>query len=133
MPTTTARDVRTDRFAAPQGLSQQDAAVTHFSEILFIDPAVSDIDVLLAGVRPGVEAIVLDAERPAARQMAVALADRRGLDAVHIIAHGAPGHVLFGSAEPSAATAALCLQDSWMGQTCRKTYGRSTTSVGSFQ
>jgi hypothetical protein len=86
MPTTTARDVRTDRFAAPQNLTQQDAAVNHISEILFIDPAVSDIDVLLAGVRPGVEAIVLDAVRPAARQLATALADRRGVAVVHVTA-----------------------------------------------
>lgn len=68
-----------------------DHFMTRHSEILFIDPAVADIGTLLSGVRPEVEAIVLDAVRPAARQVAAALADRRGLDAVHIVTHGAPG------------------------------------------
>lgn len=61
MPTTLVREVRSDRSAAHHTLSQQDAAVTCISEILFIDPAVSDIDVYPAGVRPGGEAIVPDA------------------------------------------------------------------------
>ena len=61
------------------------------SEILFVDPAVSDIATILGGLRPEVEAIVLDSSRPAARQIAAALRGRRGLDAVHVIAHGAAG------------------------------------------
>jgi len=102
----TKRDICTDRFAAPRHLPQQDDAVSRCSEILFIDPAVSDIDVLLSGVRPGVRAIVLDTERPAARQIAVALVDRRGLDAVHIVAHGGPGLIRFASGDWSMATLA---------------------------
>lgn len=74
------------------------------SEILFVDPSVSDLGTILANLRPGVEAILLDAKRPAARQMALALEGRDGLDAVHVIAHGAPGHVNFAAGEWSAAT-----------------------------
>ena len=76
------------------------------SEILFVDPSVSDIATILGGLRPEVEAIVLDSSRPAARQIAEALRGRRGLDAVHVIAHGAPGGVRFAAGEWSADTLA---------------------------
>ncbi|WP_246682684.1 DUF4347 domain-containing protein [Mesorhizobium sp. B3-2-1] len=74
------------------------------SELLFIDPSVSDLGTILANLRPRVEAIVLDALRPAAHQMALALEGRDGLDAMHIIAHGAPGRVCFAAGEWSAET-----------------------------
>src|SRR5439155_17071990 len=70
-------------------------AMTHKPEVLFIDPGVSDLHTLLAEARPEVEAVLLDRARPAAGQMAAALAGRRNLAAVHIIAHGAPGRVAF--------------------------------------
>lgn len=66
---------------------------TEPSELLFLDPAISDPDTILENLRPEVDAIVLDACRPAARQMAEALHDRGGLDAVHVIAHGVPGQL----------------------------------------
>lgn len=61
------------------------------TEVAFIDPAVTDLDVLLGGLRPEVEPILLNATEPGPRQMARALAGRGGLEAIHIIAHGAPG------------------------------------------
>ena len=76
------------------------------SELLFVDPSVSDIGTLLGCLRPEVEAIVLDAVRPAARQMAATLSGRRGLHAVHVIAHGAPGRIAFVGGEWSAETLA---------------------------
>ncbi len=74
------------------------------SEILFVDPGVSDLDTILGNLRPEVQAIVLDARWPATRQIAAALAGQEGLDAVHIVAHGAPGRVKFSAGEWSAAT-----------------------------
>ncbi|WP_245275625.1 DUF4347 domain-containing protein [Mesorhizobium sp. LNHC229A00] len=74
------------------------------SEILFVDPSVADLGTVLANLRPQVEAILLDSERPAARQIALALEGRDGLDAVHVIAHGAPGLVCFAAGEWSART-----------------------------
>jgi hypothetical protein len=38
-------------------------------EILFVDPAVSNPATLLCGLRPGLEAIMLDADRPTSRQI----------------------------------------------------------------
>ena len=58
--------------------------------------------VLLAGLRPDVQPILLNAAEPAPRQMASALAGRGGLDAIHIIAHGAPGEVRFAAGALSA-------------------------------
>jgi hypothetical protein len=80
-------------------------------EILFVDPGVSDIETLLGHLRPEVEPVLLDPGRPAARQMAAALAAERDLAAIHIIAHGAPGHVSFTAGDWSAATLADDAED----------------------
>ena len=88
----------------PQAVSYAAAAATPLREILFIDPGISDIETLLGNLRPEVEAILLDPARPAARQIAAAVAGRHGLGAVHVIAHGAPGRVSFAAGDWSAAT-----------------------------
>jgi len=75
-------------------------------EILFIDPGVSDIATLLGHLRPEVEPILLDPVRPAAHQMAAALAGERELAAIHVIAHGSPGRVDFTAGHWSAETVA---------------------------
>ncbi|WP_322418096.1 DUF4347 domain-containing protein [Mesorhizobium huakuii] len=84
--------------------ARTDATQAGASEILFVDPSVSDLATILRNLRPEVEAILLDATRPAARQMARALEGRYGLDAVHVIAHGAPGRVSFAADEWSLVT-----------------------------
>ncbi len=68
-------------------------------EILFVDPLVPDLGSVLGNLRPEVEAIMLDRRSPAARQIAAALEGREGLDAVHVMAHGAPGRVSFAAGE----------------------------------
>ncbi|TGU43653.1 DUF4347 domain-containing protein, partial [bacterium M00.F.Ca.ET.152.01.1.1] len=78
--------------------------MTRASELLFVDPSVSDLGTILRNLRPEVEAIVLDGTTPPARQMARALEGRDGLEAVHVIAHGAPGRVSFAGGEWSART-----------------------------
>jgi len=72
---------------------------------------VPDIGTVLTGLRPGVEAVLLDPARPAAAQMAQALAGRSGLAAVHVMAHGAPGRVAFTAGEWSAQTLARDARD----------------------
>ena len=67
------------------------------SEIAFIDPGVSDLDTLLRHLRPEVDAIVLDRARSAPAQMAEVLRGRNSVAAVHVIAHGRPGELSFGS------------------------------------
>src|ERR1700730_282753 len=74
------------------------------TEVLFIDPAVSDIEIIVAELRPDVDAVLLESARPAAQQMAEALACRRPLAAVHVIAHGAPRQVHFSAGHWSTAS-----------------------------
>ena len=73
-------------------------------EIAFIDRGVDDLATLLAGLRPDVEPILLANDEPAPRQMARAVQGRKGLDAIHVIAHGRPGEVSFGAGALSADT-----------------------------
>jgi trehalose utilization protein len=70
-------------------------------EIVFIDAAVGDTWPLAKGLGPGVEVVRLQAWRDGVRQMAEELSRRQGLDAVHIIAQGAPGKVILGIVELS--------------------------------
>jgi len=78
--------------------------MTRKTEILFVDHCVSDLDSILSGLRATVRAVVLNGDRPAARQIAQALEGRQGLAAVHVMAHGSPGHVNFAAGDWSAAT-----------------------------
>jgi hypothetical protein len=74
------------------------------TEFLFVDPFVPDLKTLLENLRPESQAVVLDERRPAAKQMAEVLEGVGGLDAIHIVAHGAPGRLCFTAGEWSAET-----------------------------
>ena len=73
------------------------------TEVVFIDPTVSDLEVLRSALRPDVEAIMLDSGRAAVAQIADVL-ERRPAGTVHVIAHGRPGEVSF-------STGALCAEN----------------------
>lgn len=78
--------------------------MTHPREIVFIDSTVSHLDTLLAAIQPGIETVVLSGERHATAEMADLLLGRSGLEAIHVIAHGQPGEVSFGSGAVSLET-----------------------------
>jgi hypothetical protein len=84
--------------------AKHEADAARVSEMLFVDASVDDLATILGNLRPGVEAFVLDRAAPPARQIAVALHGVRGLDAVHVIAHGAPGRVNFAAGPWSVET-----------------------------
>src|SRR4051812_48723459 len=71
-------------------------------QVAFIDPNVADVDGLLLALRPEVEGMLLTGLEPAPRQMARMLAERRNLQTIHVIAHGAPGVVSFTAGPLSA-------------------------------
>ncbi|MDD5250352.1 MAG: DUF4347 domain-containing protein, partial [Rhodocyclaceae bacterium] len=73
-------------------------------EIAFIDCNLSDLDCLLAGLRPDVEAVLLSAAAPAPAQIAAALQARGGIAAIHIVAHGQAGEVSFAAGALSRET-----------------------------
>ena len=72
------------------------------SEIVFVESNVADYQTLLNGVNPGAEVHVLDASQDGLAQMAGILGGRSGIDAIHIISHGAEGSVQLGALNLSA-------------------------------
>ena len=90
--------------AVDSAMRGSDIAVSRNAEVLFIDPTVDDLSTLLRFIRPTVEPVVLDPTRPAARQIALALDGKRDLQAVHVIAHGEPGRVIFSGGDWTAET-----------------------------
>ena len=75
-------------------------------------PGVADLDTILGNLRPGVAAIVARCRLARRRARSPRRStDCRGLDAVHVIAHGAPGRVIFAAGEWSAATSRRCAED----------------------
>jgi Ca2+-binding RTX toxin-like protein len=66
------------------------------SAIAFIDTQVENYQSLIAGVKPGTEVVVLDANRDAIDQITQILRDRTNIDSIHIVSHGAPGSLQLG-------------------------------------
>ncbi|WP_049758222.1 DUF4347 domain-containing protein [Phenylobacterium zucineum] len=72
-------------------------APAHDAELLFILSDVPHIEVLLAGLREGVEVQVLPESDDGLSRIAEALRTRRGLEAIHLVSHGEPGALTLGS------------------------------------
>jgi hypothetical protein len=66
-------------------------------EVVFISSAVDDVQTLLAGLRPGIEAVVLDGTRDGLAQIADHLAGRSDIASIHIVSHGLSGSVELGN------------------------------------
>ncbi|WP_153110542.1 DUF4347 domain-containing protein [Propionivibrio limicola] len=72
-------------------------SMTQRTEIVFIESNVADYATLIAGLDPALEVHVLDAEGDGLAQMAAVLAGRSGIDAIHLISHGAQGSLQLGA------------------------------------
>jgi hypothetical protein len=68
------------------------AVVRH--EVAFIDSSITDYQSLLAGIRPGVEVVLLDAAQDGLAQMAAWAQSHTGFDAIHVLSHGAESQLL---------------------------------------
>ncbi|MEP0871267.1 DUF4347 domain-containing protein [Trichocoleus desertorum AS-A10] len=88
--------------APAASLTFSTSAASH--EIVFIDPAVTNYPELVAGVRSGVEVVVLEAMADGVEQISSVLAQRHNLTAVHVVSHGSPGRVQLGTSELSLET-----------------------------
>jgi hypothetical protein len=66
-------------------------------EILFLSSSVLEYQQLLDGISPDVEVHVLDPTRDGVIQMAEVLADRTGIDAIHLIGDGTQAEMHLGS------------------------------------
>lgn len=86
----------------PPEVSSAPAKQVH--EILLIDAVVPEAAKLAALARPGMEIVVLDPQRNELAQIGAALEGRRGLTAVHLVSHGAPGALVLGGRQIDVAT-----------------------------
>jgi len=73
------------------------AAPAQRNEVVFVDSGVKDYAQIMASVLPGTEVVLLDASRDGVQQMAQYLQGRSGIDAIHIVSHGADGQVRLGA------------------------------------
>ncbi|HXL99045.1 MAG TPA: DUF4347 domain-containing protein, partial [Rhizomicrobium sp.] len=64
-------------------------------QVVFIDSSVHDLQALLAGIKPGMDVVLLDSQHDALDQIAETLAGHHGISAVHIIADGKSGQIDF--------------------------------------
>ncbi|WP_271411397.1 DUF4347 domain-containing protein [Pseudomonas sp. Q1-7] len=94
-----AQDSATSELSTHDGLAATPTAGTgdQRQEVVFIDNGVKDFQQLVAAIKPGTEVVVLDGSKDGLRQIADYLDGRSGLDAIHIISHGAEGQVLLGT------------------------------------
>ncbi|MEQ1680379.1 MAG: DUF4347 domain-containing protein, partial [Nitrospira sp.] len=67
------------------------------TEVVFVDPTVPNYQELLGGLDPNIEVIMLTGGQDGMEQMAAALSGRTGIDAIHIISHGAEGQLQLGT------------------------------------
>ena len=74
------------------------------NEIVFIDGNLPDIDVLLSGIDPNIEVVILSTDTVGVEQIASHLEGRSGIDGIHIIAHGRPGTLDLGTAKLTEAS-----------------------------
>ncbi len=74
------------------------------TQLLFIDATVNDIETLLQGTLPGVEAHVLSSEQDGVAQITQILQQRAEINTVHIVSHGAPGCLYLGDNQLSLDT-----------------------------
>ena len=72
-------------------------------EIAFVNGNLADIPALIAGLRADIDVIVLDPARSGVEQIAEVLAGRTGLDAIHLVGHGASGLLQLGDVTLDAA------------------------------
>lgn len=91
---TTANEMEQSAEALDGGVanSEQERA-----EIVFIDTGVAGWEALRDGVREGVEVMLLDATEDGLTQMVGALKGRSGIDAIHVLSHGAERQLRLGT------------------------------------
>jgi VCBS repeat-containing protein len=107
----TPTDTQARSTQAPDRTPAQDAARTPSDEaasprreIVFVDPAVTGWEQIVANVRPDVDVVMLDASRNALEQIAETVSTGAPVDAIHIISHGSEGELQLGGAALNLAS-----------------------------
>ena len=76
--------------------SYSDTTAIDTTGIVFIDSTVDDYQMLMAGVKPGLEVVLLDDSQDGITQITQAMSGRSGLSSLHIVAHGDAGELWVG-------------------------------------
>jgi hypothetical protein len=92
-------------------------------EIVFIEDNVADYQTIAANAGAGRQVVILDSTKDGLQQIADAVKDMRGIDALHIVTHGAEGKIALGALTLDQASAA-------QHQDVLATIGASMTSGG---
>lgn len=79
-------------------------------EIVFVDPSLTDVQLLIDNIRPGVDTILLTGD-PALAQVTRTLRRRGRFQAIHLIAHGRPGAMDFTGGAVTLETIENCRQE----------------------
>lgn len=95
----TATDAAADTAGALRHALMAEAAPasSQRQEVVFVDSQVANLAELLAGLSGNAEVVILDASKDGLQQMADYLQGRSGLDAIHLLSHGADGTVQLGN------------------------------------
>ncbi|WP_313603677.1 DUF4347 domain-containing protein [Comamonas jiangduensis] len=104
----TATDAATDTAGALRHALMAEAApaTSQRQEVVFVDSQVANLGELLAGLSSSAEVVIMDASKDGLQQMADYLQGRSGLDAIHLLSHGADGTVQMGNVWLSSANLA---------------------------
>ncbi|CAO3441367.1 hypothetical protein [Azospirillum endophyticum] len=101
----TATVAGADRATAPVELRAVTPALNGGrKEVVFIESNVADYRTLVAGVKAGVEVVLLDSTKDGLSQMAQWAETHSGYDAIHVVSHGAEGRVDLGTLTLDIAT-----------------------------
>ncbi len=79
-------------------------ATNPLNGVYFVNSDLTDLATLLAGMPEGAEVVLLDSAQDGLSQMLTALEGRSGLDAIHVIGHGASGMIDLGSTSVTSDT-----------------------------
>jgi Domain of unknown function (DUF4347) len=83
-----------------------DSYSTRNQNLVFIDSAVEDIDILIGGMGPDVEIHLIGPGSDGVEQIATVLAGRTGIESLHIVSHGRSGTLDLGDAKLTEASMA---------------------------
>ncbi|PWC19071.1 hypothetical protein DDT52_12275, partial [Brenneria roseae subsp. roseae] len=74
-----------------------DETASDRKEVAFIDTSVRDYQTLVAGIKPGVEIVLINGDQDGLQQIAEWAAAHTGYDAIHIFSHGSEGKLNLGT------------------------------------
>ncbi|MEK6804092.1 MAG: DUF4347 domain-containing protein, partial [Nitrospirota bacterium] len=78
-------------------ISTYDPPAIQRREVVFVDSTIADYQVLLQGINPEAEIVLLDGRRDGIAQIAEVLAGRTGIAAIHLIGEGTEAEIHLGS------------------------------------